>query len=244
MNAPQIRRNRVTRFGFDGELKQRVAALYAAMFAVTVGLALWAFIAFHEQPALLATALLAYVLGLRHAVDPDHIAAIDNVTRKLMQEAQRPIAVGFWFALGHSSMVVLASVAIALVAASLQARFTAYRETAAIIGTSVSAGFLLLIALFNLSILRDLWRHLLRVRSGDAEESALFSSPGGLLSRALRRLFKMISQSWHMFPLGLLFALGFDTASEIALFGLSASEAVRAMSLSTMLIFPCSSQPA
>ena len=225
-------------FGFRQEVKRRLAWLYGAMLLVNLGLAAWAFIAFHTMPALLATALLAFLLGLRHAVDPDHIAAIDNVTRKLMQDGQQPVTVGFWFALGHSTMVILASVAIAFAAAGLQDRFAGFRDAAGLIGTGISATFLFFIAILNLAILRDLWRQLPGLRrSGDAATKLDFTG-GGLLTRLFGRLFKTISRSWHMYPIGFLFALGFDTASEIALFGLSASEGMRNMALSSLLIFP------
>lgn len=229
-------------FGFRREVKRRLGLLYAALLAANVALALWAFIAFHTVPALLATALLAYLLGLRHAVDPDHIAAIDNVTRKLMQEGQMPITVGFWFALGHSSMIIFASVAIAFTAAGIESRFAAFHDTASLVSTGISAGFLFFIAILNLSILRDLWRQLPWLRRRAVPEAAAgsfdFVNSGGLLTRIFGRLFKTVSRSWHMLPVGFLFALGFDTASEIALFGLSASEAVRNMALSNLLIFP------
>src|SRR6202041_121421 len=102
----------------------------------------WALVAFREYPILLGTALLAYTFGLRHAVDADHIAAIDNVTRKLMQRGQRPIATGLWFSLGHSTVVVLAAIGIAITTSALQTRFAAFRDVGVVIGTGVSALFL------------------------------------------------------------------------------------------------------
>src|SRR5712672_519592 len=101
-------------------LRGRILGLYSLLILANVGAWLWALLAFHDHPVLLGTALLAYSFGLRHAVDADHIAAIDNVTRKLMQEGKRPVSVGFWFALGHSTVVVLGSAAIAATALSLQ----------------------------------------------------------------------------------------------------------------------------
>jgi high-affinity nickel-transport protein len=108
-------------------LRYRVVAIYGILFAFNLGAWIWAGIAFHRYPVLLGTALLAYSFGLRHAVDADHIAAIDNVTRKLMQEGKRPVAVGFMFSLGHSTVVVLGSAAIAGAALALQHRFDAIR---------------------------------------------------------------------------------------------------------------------
>ncbi len=190
---------------------------------------------------LLGTALLAYSFGARHAVDADHIAAIDNVTRKLMQQGKRPVGVGFFFSLGHSSVVVLASTAIALAAQTLQTRLGALKEMGGLIGTGVSAGFLFLIALINLVVLVQLWRSFGRVRRGGRYVEAdldLFLSGRGLLARLFRPLFRFIGASWQMYPLGFLFGLGFDTATEIGLLGISAAEAARGLSLWSILIFP------
>src|ERR1700744_381223 len=123
---------------FDDEaanMRAKLIFLYAVLLAAN-GLAwLWALIAFRQYPVLLGTALLAYTFGLRHAVDADHIAAIDNVTRKLMQAGKRPISVGLFFSLGHSTIVVLASVGIALTAVALQNELAPFRENGALIGT-------------------------------------------------------------------------------------------------------------
>src|SRR6202000_110537 len=113
-------------------------AIYCVLLAFNLGAWLWAFIAFRHYPVLLGTALLAYGFGLRHAVDADHIAAIDNVTRKLMQEKKRPVAVGFFFSLGHSTIIVIASLAVVAVASVLSTRFAQYKELGGLISTSVS----------------------------------------------------------------------------------------------------------
>ena len=202
---------------------------------------IWAFSAFAARPALLGTALLAYVFGLRHAVDADHIAAIDNVVRKLMQDNKRPLSVGLFFSLGHSTVVLLATVVIAASAATLQGRFTLLRETGGMIGTGVSAFFLLFIAGLNIIILRQVWSSFQIVRRGGhievARLDALFQEHGAL-TRVLRPFFRMMSESWHMYPLGILFGLGFDTATEIGLLGLSAAQASQGMHAISLLIFP------
>jgi high-affinity nickel-transport protein len=189
----------------------------------------------------LGTALLAYSFGLRHAVDADHIAAIDNVTRKLMQDGKRPVAVGFMFSLGHSTIVVLGSAAIAGAALALQHRLDAFRNVAGVIGTLVSAFFLFAIALVNLIVLRSIYRTFLRVRRGEPyveEDLDLLLGSRGLLSRVFRPMFRMITRSWHMYPLGVLFGLGFDTATEIGLLGVSATEASKGLSFWSVLVFP------
>src|SRR5215467_1056761 len=136
----------------------RIAALFAALIAANLGAWVWAIAAFHDYPVLLGTALLAYSFGLRHAVDADHIAAIDNVTRKLMQDGKRPAGVGLFFSLGHSTVVVLATLAIALGAGVLNARFGVFRDVGGLIGTSVSALFLFAIAIANMFILAGVYR--------------------------------------------------------------------------------------
>ena len=188
----------------------------------------WAFLMFHDQPLLLGTALLAYGFGLRHAVDADHIAAIDNVTRKLMQEGKRPLCVGLFFALGHSTVVALAVAGVAAAATLLSTHFEAFRQVGGMIGTLVSALFLFAIAAVNLVILRAVWRTFERVKNGgryDAQDLDILLADRGLLARLFRPLFGLITRSWHMFPLGFLFGLGFDTATEVALLGLSATQA-------------------
>ena len=208
---------------------------------LNAGAWLWAVLAFRHHPLLLGTALLAYSLGLRHAVDADHIAAIDNVTRKLMQEGKRPVAVGCMFSLGHSTIVLLGSAAIAATAMALQHRMDAARHIGGVIGTLVSAFFLFGIALVNLVVLRSIYRAFQRVRHGAPyveEDFDLLLADRGFLSRLFRPMFAMISRSWHMYPLGLLFGLGFDTATEIGLLGISAAEAAKGLSLLSILVFP------
>jgi high-affinity nickel-transport protein len=202
---------------------------------------IWALIAFRDFPILLGTALLAYSFGLRHAVDADHIAAIDNVTRKLMQEGKRPVAVGLFFSLGHSAVVVLASIAIALTASALEEKFAGFADVGGLVGTSISALFLLAIAVMNLVILRGVGRAFRRVRAGGRyveEDLDTLLAGGGLLARIFRPLFGLIGRSWHMFPLGFLFGLGFDTASEVALLGISAAEASKGLPIWSILVFP------
>ena len=143
---------------------RRVGLLYLALAIANVAAWLWAYDLFSGEAALLSTALLAYVFGLRHAVDPDHIAAIDNVTRKRMQAGQRPVSVGFWFALGHSTVVAVAAAAVALAAKSLMTASEGWRQLGSLIGTSVSAAFLILIEVVNLVVLAGVLRTFGQVR--------------------------------------------------------------------------------
>ncbi|MGB8114471.1 MAG: HoxN/HupN/NixA family nickel/cobalt transporter, partial [Candidatus Sulfotelmatobacter sp.] len=222
-------------------LRSRIVAIYGILLAFNVTVWIWAGIAFHHYPVLLGTALLAYSFGLRHAVDADHIAAIDNVTRKLMQDGKRPVAVGFMFSLGHSTVVVLGASAIAGAALALQHRLDAFRNIASVVSTLVSVFFLFAIALVNLVVLRSIYRAFVRVRRGEPyvdEDLNMLLSGRGFLSRLFRPMFHMITRSWHMYPLGLLFGLGFDTATEIGLLGISAAEAAKGLSFWAILVFP------
>jgi high-affinity nickel-transport protein len=224
-----------------GNTRAKVIAIYAILLVFNLGAWLWAIVAFHRFPVLLGTAFLAYSFGLRHAVDADHIAAIDNVTRKLMQEGKRPVAVGFLFSLGHSTIVVVGSIAIAATALALQHRIDHVRDIGSILGTLVSTLFLFAIAIANLIILRAVYRTFKSVRRGEPyvdEDFDLLLGSRGFLARLFRPVFRMIRSSWHMYPLGLLFGLGFDTATEIGLLGISAAEAARGLSLWSILVFP------
>src|SRR5471032_615532 len=222
-------------------VRARLFGIYGVLIGINVVAWVWAFVAFHDHPLLLGTALLAYGFGLRHAVDADHIAAIDNVTRKLMQEKKRPVAVGFFFSLGHSTVVVLASLGVALATSLMSGHFEQYKDVGGVVGTLVSALFLFVIALMNLVILRAIykaWRH---VKSGGAyveEDFDMLLADRGFLSRFFKPLFRLITRSWHMYPLGFLFGLGFDTASEIALMGISASQASQGLSPWSIMVFP------
>ena len=221
-------------------LRQRIGVLFAGLVAANIAVWIWAFSLFHDQPLMLGTALLAWGLGLRHAVDADHIAAIDNVTRKLMQDGKRPIAVGFWFAVGHSSIVMIAAVAIALAASAL-AQFESFKQIGGVIATTVSALFLFTIAAMNLVILRSVWKTFAHVRAGGDyvdEDLDLLLGSRGMLSNLFRPIFRLVNKSWHMAPLGFLFGLGFDTATEVAILGLSASQVASGLSIGTILVLP------
>jgi nickel/cobalt transporter (NiCoT) family protein len=201
----------------------------------------WAVLVFGDQPVLLGTALLAYGFGLRHAVDADHIAAIDNVTRKLMQEGKRPVGLGLYFALGHSTIVILAAAGVAGTATALAGSFDWFKAVGSVIGTGVSALFLFAIAAANLLILCGVWRTFQHVRKGgryEEEDLDFLLNNRGLLARLFRPLFRLISKSWHMYPLGFLFGLGFDTATEVALLAVSATAAAKGVSIWSIMMFP------
>ncbi|MGW1209558.1 HoxN/HupN/NixA family nickel/cobalt transporter [Streptomyces sp. NPDC002499] len=186
----------------------------------------------------------AYTLGMRHAFDADHIAAIDNTTRKLMGEGQRPLSVGFWFSLGHSSVVFalafLLSLGVKAVAGPVRDDDSQLHDVTGLIGTTVSGVFLYVIAIINLVILAGIWKVFRRMRSGHFDEAALEEQLNnrGFMNRLLGRVMKSITKPWQMYPLGLLFGLGFDTATEIALLVLAGSGAASGLPWYAILCLP------
>ena len=209
-------------------MRSKLVILYALLVGGNLFAWVWALFALHDYPMLPRHRCPRYTFGLRHAVDADHIAAIDNVTRKLMQDGQRPVAVGFFFSLGHSTIVVIALAAITLATGALENRFASFRAVGGVIGTSVSASFLFLVAAANLFILRSVYRSFREVRHGSAyaeEDLNKHLEQRGLLGRFFGPIFRLVTRSWHMYPLGMLFGLGFDTATEIGLLGISAAQA-------------------
>jgi nickel/cobalt transporter (NiCoT) family protein len=188
--------------------------------------------------------ITAYTLGLRHAFDADHIAAIDNTTRKLMSDGRRPLGVGFFFSLGHSTVVfglaLLLSIGVKAVIGPLEQDSSALHRYTGLIGTSVSGVFLYLIAVINIVILVGILRVFGRMRDGDYDEAALEEQLNnrGLMNRLFGRFTKSISRSWHAYPLGVLFGLGFDTATEIALLVLAGTSAVAGLPWYAILCLP------
>ncbi|UWE10144.1 HoxN/HupN/NixA family nickel/cobalt transporter [Actinacidiphila bryophytorum] len=186
----------------------------------------------------------AYTLGMRHAFDADHIAAIDNTTRKLMHEGKRPLSVGFWFSLGHSSIVFalafLLSLGVKSLADPVEDDSSGLHTVTGWIGTTVSGTFLYAIAIVNLLILAGIWKVFRQMRGGHFDEAALEEQLNnrGLMNRLLGRLMKSVTKPWQMYPIGLLFGLGFDTATEIALLVLAGSGAASGLPWYAILCLP------
>ncbi|WP_410666619.1 HoxN/HupN/NixA family nickel/cobalt transporter [Amycolatopsis sp. cmx-4-68] len=186
----------------------------------------------------------AFTLGMRHAFDADHIAAIDGTTRKLMAEGRRPLSVGFWFSLGHSTVVfalcLLLSLGVRALAGQVEDGSSALHDATGLIGTSVSGVFLYVIAILNLVVLIGILRVFRRMRHGEFDEAALERQLDnrGLLNRLLRGATKAVRKPWHIFPVGLLFGLGFDTATEIGLLVLAAGAATFALPWYAILVLP------
>jgi high-affinity nickel-transport protein len=225
----------------ERSLRFRIAVLGGFLIALNVVAWALAFWAFARNPILLGTALLAYTFGLRHAVDADHISAIDNVTRKLMQDGKRPAGVGFFFSLGHSTIVVALSVAIAFAAVVVKQQLPALQRAGELVGTGVSASFLLLVAAINCIVLVDIFRAFRDARQGrvyDPHGVDELLDRRGLAGRLFRPLLALIDRSWKMYPIGVLFGLGFDTATEVGLLGIAAVEAGKGLPVYAILIFP------
>jgi high-affinity nickel-transport protein len=211
--------------------RARLAAMGTAVVALHAAGWLLLACALPGHPALAGLGGLAYVLGVRHGLDVDHIAAIDNTARRLREDGQRPLSTGFFFSLGHASVVLVLSLAVALAATAVQPRLPLLRDVGGVVGPSVSGLFLALVGVLNTVALAGAVRRLLAGTGADG-------IPAGGLVRLLGRLFGRITRSWHMYPLGLLFGLGLDTATEVALLSLSAGAAQGAAPAAGIVALP------
>ncbi|HKT38158.1 MAG TPA: HoxN/HupN/NixA family nickel/cobalt transporter, partial [Ktedonobacterales bacterium] len=226
-------------------VRRKVVGVYAAL--IGANLILWALtlLAAIQYPIMLAVALPAYGFGLRHAVDADHISAIDNVTRKLMQERKQPVGVGLFFSLGHSTVVIIMAALIALgsvfIRDSLSDGGSSLAVIGGLVGTGVSAVFLLAIAAMNLVILVEVIRTFRQVTRGgayDGDAIEEYLNQRGFFARIFRGLFKSVDKSWKMYPIGFLFGLGFDTATEIGLLAATSGFATQHVPFYVVLLLP------
>ena len=217
---------------------------------IFINLLLWAVIGIvlHSHATLSSSALLSYTLGLRHALDADHISAIDLMTRRLVATGSKPVTVGMWFSLGHSTIVVITCIVVAATSGALQKRFEGFRNVGGIIGTGVSAGVLILLGVGNAWILWKLVQRLkvvlrenvdgIQERAEEGAVAGLDLEGGGVMVRLFKKVFKFIDRPWKMYPLGVLFGLGFDTSSEIAVLGIASVQGAQGTSIWLILIFP------
>ncbi len=226
------------------QVRHKVTGMY--IFLLSINIVLWAVTVYYAMqfPFLLPIAFAAYGFGLKHAVDADHIAAIDNVTRKLMQEKKQPVTVGLFFSLGHSTVVVIMSVLVAagvgFIRKGLVNGSSSLLTTFGLIGTSISAIFLIVIGVINLVILFQALGAFKYAAAGNpiGDNIDEYLNKRGFFARIFRGLFKSIDTSWKMYPVGFLFGLGFDTASEIAILTVSGSLATQNIPFYVLLLFP------
>jgi high-affinity nickel-transport protein len=188
--------------------------------------------------------LTAYTLGMRHAFDADHIAAIDNTTRKLMADGKRPVSVGFWFSLGHSTIVfalcLLLAAGVRALAGQVQNGSSSLHTVTGLIGTGVSGFFLLVIGVLNLVVLRQIIGVFRAMRRGQYNETELddYLNKRGFMNRFLGKATRAVTKPWHMYPVGVLFGLGFDTATEVALLVLAGGAAASSLPWYAILTLP------
>lgn len=191
-------------------------------------------------PQMIGFGFLAYTLGLRHLFDADHIAAIDNTVRKLVQQNEEPVGVGFFFSLGHSTVVFIMAVLTAFSINWAESNIPQIKEVGSMIGTAVSGVFLILIGILNLYLWFDIYKIFINTRMGKHDDKHLeeLLSNRGLISRLCSSLYAFINKSWHIYPLGFLFGLGFDTASEIALLAISAKVTAQSVPVVFVICLP------
>ncbi|MDA4122084.1 MAG: HoxN/HupN/NixA family nickel/cobalt transporter [Thaumarchaeota archaeon] len=216
--------------GLSSGEKWKVAALFGAIIAVTVFGFFASFMIGRIAIVLAGLGFVSYLLGLRHGVDADHIAAIDNTTRKLLQDNKRPLTVGTWFSLGHSTIVVGLIVAFVFAARAVASSVPSLQAEGSVIGTLVSGGFLWMIGLINVVIVLGVYQVFKKMREGKLDQKQLdnLMEKRGFMNRFFHRLFKVVNEPWQIYPIGVLFGLGFDTASEIALIAISVGVGVSA----------------
>ncbi len=227
--------------GASPSLKKRLFWIF--VFLISFNLIVWiiTFFLWQKFPVFLGLVVLSYGLGLRHGVDADHIAAIDNTTRKLMSEGKKPVGVGLFFSLGHSTIVILLSLLLGVSAAYIKNNITFLEGTGAIVGTLISSLFLLTIGLINLSTLVNIFKVWKKVISGQKKNDAKVHDhlqQFGILTKLLKPVLKVVTKSWHMYIVGLLFGLGFDTATEVGLLSITAISANKGIPLWEIMILP------
>src|SRR5256886_11331326 len=229
---------------FDPGERRRLAGFFGSVGFLHI--AGWGLLLIYgaSHPGFLALGGLAYTFGLRHAFDADHISAIDNTTRKLLQQGSKPVGVGFFFSLGHSTVVLVIAVALGLAVKSIVQGVVGangeLRSVGGAVGTLVSGTFLILIGVVNLLILVDIVRVYRKMHRGESDHDSLETElvAGGFMTRLFGRMFRLVDHSWHMYPIGFLIGLGFDTASEVALLAISAGAAAQGLPFTAVISLP------
>ena len=226
----------------SGRERARTLLLYSGI-VIATGLGFVAVVLVGQAyPIIVGYGAVAYTLGLRHGFDADHIAAIDNTTRKLIQDRRRTASVGTWFSLGHSTVVAAMIVVLALSVNYVAGQLPAIHDVGSIIGSAVAGSFLWLIGLMNVVIVIEIYKIFQGVRQGQLDEARLEDqlNKRGFMNRYFGKVFQLVREPWQIYPVGVLFGLGFDTFSEIALIGISllSLQGIGAPPLEVVLILP------
>jgi high-affinity nickel-transport protein len=211
------------RLGLTFKEKVKIGSIYGSLAALTAVLILVATMIGYKYAVLAGLGLVSYVLGLRHAVDADHIAAIDNTTRKLLQQGKQPVTVGMWFSLGHSTIVIALTAALVLATRAVVNAVPAFESGGALVGTWISGVFLFIIGLVNVLIVLDVYKTFMSLKAGRLTGAQLDDalSKNSFMNKTFGKLFKIVNEPWQIYPVGVLFGLGFDTATQIALIAIS-----------------------
>jgi high-affinity nickel-transport protein len=229
-------------FTLDRKEKVGIGIVYAVIITATVVGLILVFVIGARWGIFIGLGILAYTLGLRHGVDADHICAIDNTTRKLLQSGEKPWSVGTWFSLGHSTIVMGMLVGLVVAARFVISAYPTFAAVGAILGTAISGGFLYLIAFINLLIFWEVWLIFKEMRAGTIDNKRLEETLNsrGFMNRYFNWLFKIVNKPWQIYPVGVLFGLGFDTATEVTLIAITVTVGTAAVGfpLWAILILP------
>jgi high-affinity nickel-transport protein len=222
-NENQLLKEQCDRLGLTWKEKVHIGSIYGCLAVFTVILMIFATEIGVKYLVLAGLGIVSYVLGLRHAVDADHIAAIDNTTRKLIQQGKRPVTVGMWFSLGHSVIVIALTVALIIATRAVANAVPAFESGGAILGTTITGVFLFIIGLVNLMIVLGVYKTFKALKTGQIGTAQVDESmnKNSFMNRTMGKLFKIVNEPWQIFPVGILFGLGFDTATQIALIAIS-----------------------
>jgi high-affinity nickel-transport protein len=228
------------RLGLTVKEKVKIGSVYGVLAAITVILIILAIYVGYKYALLAGLGLVSYIYGLQHAVDADHIAAIDNTTRKLLQQDKHPTTVGTWFSLGHSTIVLALFVALVFATEAIKGSIPGLQSGGNILGTWISGVFLFLIGTINALIVLGVYKTFKGLKNGTVKADQINDSinKNSMMGKAFSKLFKLVNEPWQIYPIGVLFGLGFDTATQVALFAIGTTLAVTNVPMVYYLVLP------
>lgn len=235
-----VEHEKCDRLGLSNKEKVKIGTIYGVLAAITSTLLILAVFVGYKYALLAGLGLVAYVYGLQHAVDADHIAAVDNTTRKLLQQGKQPTTVGMWFSLGHSTIVLALFVALVFATEAIKGAIPGLQSGGNILGTWISGVFLFLIGIINALIVVGVYKTFKGLKNGTVKPDQIDDSinKNSTMGRAFTRLFKLVNEPWQIYPIGVLFGLGFDTATQVALFAIGTTLAVSSVPMAYYLVLP------